>query len=242
MSSEPLDEAASTYLEERYGRNLPIEQARLAKQALKRRIAGVLRDDESHQDGLPNDSIQSSDRGIGQLSESDVYLFPTGMSAIFYAHQICMNTRSLNAIDLKLRPAKSVCFGFPYTDTLKILEKWGPGAHFFGLGEESDLDRLEELLIQTQQQGQPPLTALFCEFPTNPLLKSPNLTRIRQLATQYGFFIVIDETVGNFLNVEVLPFADLVVSSLTKIFSGDSNVMGGRYALICFRFCLFFSY
>lgn len=71
--------------------------------------------------------------------------------------------------------------------------------------------------------------ALFTEFPGNPLLKSPDLERIRKLADQYEFFVVIDETVGNFLNVNVLPFADVVVSSLTKVFSGDSNVMGGRY-------------
>jgi cystathionine gamma-synthase len=39
---------------------------------------------------------------------------------------------------------------------------------------------------------------------------------------------VIDETIGNFINVEVVQFADVVVSSLSKIFSGDANVMGGR--------------
>ena len=31
------------------------------------------------------------------------------------------------------------------------------------------------------------------------------------------------------MNVEVLPYADIVVSSLTKVFSGASNIMGGRY-------------
>ena len=40
--------------------------------------------------------------------------------------------------------------------------------------------------------------------------------------------MIVDETIGNFLNVNVLPFSDVVVSSLTKVFSGDSNVMGGR--------------
>jgi len=39
--------------------------------------------------------------------------------------------------------------------------------------------------------------------------------------------VVVDESVGNFINIDVLPYADIVVSSLTKIFSGDSNVMGG---------------
>ena len=36
------------------------------------------------------------------------------------------------------------------------------------------------------------------------------------------------------MNVEVLPYADIVVSSLTKVFSGASNVMGGRYIFIFF--------
>jgi cystathionine gamma-synthase len=59
-------------------------------------------------------------------------------------------------------------------------------------------------------------------------LTSPDLARIRSLADKYDFGVVIDETIGNFLNVNVLPYADVVVSSLTKVFSGDSNVMGGR--------------
>ena len=81
--------------------------------------------------------------------------------------------------------------------------------------------------------------ALFCEFPGNPLLKSPDLKRLRSLADRFGFAIVVDETIGNFMNVQVLPFADVVVSSLTKVFSGDSNVMGGRYVaeILMFGVC-----
>lgn len=74
----------------------------------------------------------------------------------------------------------------------------------------------------------PPILALFTEFPSNPLLRSGNLPRLRALADKYDFLIVIDETIGNFINVEVLPYADIVVSSLSKIFSGASNVMGGK--------------
>ena len=73
------------------------------------------------------------------------------------------------------------------------------------------------------------ILSLFCELPSNPLLKSPNIKRIRHLADQYGFLIVVDETIGNFCNVDVVFWADVVASSLTKVFSGDSNVMGGRY-------------
>jgi cystathionine gamma-synthase len=94
------------------------------------------------------------------------------------------------------------------------LQKWGPGCYFYGLGEAESID--EKIL------------SLFCELPSNPLLKSPNIKRIRRLADQYNFLVVVDETIGNFCNVGVLEWADLVVSSLTKLFSGDSNVMGGR--------------
>ena len=69
---------------------------------------------------------------------------------------------------------------------------------------------------------------IYVETPSNPLLKTPDLQTIRRLADTYDFAVVIDETIGNFINVHVLPYADIVVSSLSKIFSGDSNVMGGR--------------
>jgi cystathionine gamma-synthase len=49
------------------------------------------------------------------------------------------------------------------------------------------------------------------------------------MADKYDFAVVVDETIGNFINIAVLDCADIVVSSLTKIFSGASNVMGGRY-------------
>lgn len=103
------------------------------------------------------------------------------------------------------------------------MEKFGPGCHFFGHGSSEELDELEGKLESGER-----ILALFCEFPSNPLLKSPDLQRIRSLADKYDFAVVIDETIGNLLNVHVLPYADVVVSSLTKVFSGDSNVMGGR--------------
>jgi cystathionine gamma-synthase len=104
------------------------------------------------------------------------------------------------------------------------VEKFGPGCVFYGFGSSEELDELEKRL-----KGGERFLALFTEFPTNPLLRSPDLERIRALADEYDFAVVIDETIGNFLNVNVLPYADIVVSSLTKVFSGDSNVMGGRY-------------
>ncbi|KZT24867.1 PLP-dependent transferase [Neolentinus lepideus HHB14362 ss-1] len=215
----------STYLEERYGRNLPVEAAAAAKRAMRRRIAGVLVNDDHHDAHAGSNDVEigPSSRGVSDVTEHDVFLYPTGMAAIWSAHQLALGTRP---------SAKSVCFGFPYADTLKVLEKWGPGCHFYGHGLDSDLDSLAELLEkEALTSSSPPVLALFTEFPSNPLLRSPDLVRLRALADKYDFLIVVDETLANFVNVELLPYADIVVSSLSKVFSGDANVMGGSLVL-----------
>ena len=222
--AETLNRDQLIYLEERYGRNLNLQQVKQAKIAVRRRIAGSLTLDadlevalEASQNGSkaaqgPNDHER--------VDEDDVYLYPGGMNAIFHAHQLalsCMENGSNR---------KAACFGFPYTDTLKVIEKWGPGAFFYGRGDDEDLQELEKMLADGE-----PLLALFCECPSNPLLRTPPLKKLRQLADKYKFLLIIDETIGNFVNVRLCQFADIIVSSLTKVFSGDSNVMGGGFIL-----------
>lgn len=90
----------AVYLEQRYGRNLDVAAAKQAKGALRRRIAGVLVRDESAVDGEVE--VAQSIRGVA-VTEDDVFLYPTGMSAIWSAHQL-----ALDAIGAR----KSVCFGF----------------------------------------------------------------------------------------------------------------------------------
>ncbi|CDU25415.1 probable STR2-Cystathionine gamma-synthase [Sporisorium scitamineum] len=222
-----------TYVEERYGRNLPLSSAPSAKLALRRRIAGTLLSDRNEESATkaPGNQVGETGRTGTGVTEDDVFLFPCGMSAIFHAHQLAMRAAPQLVFDgIRREVGKSICFGFPYTDTLKILEKFGPGCHFFGLGVDDDLDPLEQLLA-SRASSSAPILSLFCEFPSNPLLRSPNLPKIRQLADKYNFLVCIDETIGNFVNVEVLPYADILVSSLTKVFSGDANVMGGSMVL-----------
>jgi cystathionine gamma-synthase len=215
------DEAAETlestrFLEERFGRNLDVSLVENAKSAIKRRMVGALAGEvDLNNASFP--SMHLNARGISNLKEDDIYLFPCGMNAIFIAHQTLLRTRG---------PWKSIEFGFPYVDTLKILQKFGPGCVFYGHASAAELDDLEARLKNGDK-----FLGLYCEFPGNPLLTCPDLVRIRQLADTYDFAVVIDETIGSFINTNVLPFADIVVSSLTKIFSGDCNVMGGGLVL-----------
>lgn len=197
--NEGLLDSENVYVEERFGRNLDLSRADDAKLSLRKRLA-----------------MQISNHST-KVTENDVYLFPTGMAAIFNAHRLSQ----------QYREGKTLCFGFPYTDSLKIFEKWGPGVIFKPLGNDRDLDEVEKQLENNEIH----VTALFCEFPSNPLLKSPDLIRIRKLADKYDFLVIVDDTVGNILNIDVLPYVDVCVCSLTKIFSGDCNVMGGDIVL-----------
>lgn len=99
----------SVYLEERYGRNLPLTSAADAKRAMRRRLAGVLlRDSPEDCPGGPcagahDLEVGPSSRGVSEVSENDVFLFSTGMAAVWNAHQLALAV---------LPPAKSVCFGY----------------------------------------------------------------------------------------------------------------------------------
>jgi cystathionine gamma-synthase len=95
-------EAPDNYIEERFGRNLDISLASNAKIAIRKRIAGKLTADVDLTRALqlhPNEGPSKPRRGI---SEDDVYLYPTGMNAIFIAHQTLLRVKGAY---------KSVCYG-----------------------------------------------------------------------------------------------------------------------------------
>lgn len=141
-----------------------------------------------------------------------ISLHPCGMAAIYAAFQTVTSRR----------PGKrTVMFGFPYTDTLKILQKFGTGVEFFPTGDAADLQLLETLLEREEIAG------IFCEVPSNPLLQTPNLPSLAEIAHRYGVPVVVDDTIGTSFNVDVLPYADLVATSLTKSVSGEGDVMAG---------------
>jgi cystathionine gamma-synthase len=152
-----------------------------------------------------------------KVSKSDVFLYPTGMSAIYHCHQLLLSWRG----------TESIIFGFPYELTLKMLQTYGPACKFYGFGTSRELDHLEEYLQSEMENGRF-VQAIWCECSSNPLLRTVDLNRIRGLADKYEFVLVVDETIGSFANVDVLGVADIVITSLTKSFSGFLDVMAGR--------------
>ena len=152
-----------------------------------------------------------------KVSASDIYLYPTGMSAIYHCNLLLQSWM----------PAESVIFGFPYELTLKMLQTYGKSCKFYGFGTSDELEKLETYLQSEARQGRR-VQSVWCECASNPLLRTVDLDRIRLLADKFGFQVIIDDTIGSFANVDVLTVADIIVTSLTKSFSGNGDVMGGR--------------
>ncbi len=155
-------------------------------------------------------------------SAEDVYLFPSGMAAIFMGYRLFQ----------RLRPeARSVQFGFPYVDNLKVqqqLSRIRPAENavlFFPHGSESDVAEVAQLAAAERLLG------LFVELPGNPLLGSPNVSALSELSLRNDFPMLIDDTLGACVNLNTLPVADAVATSLTKYFSGGGNVLAGSLVL-----------
>eukprot|EP00038_Savillea_parva_P014266 m.10468 g.10468 ORF g.10468 m.10468 type:complete len:1026 (+) comp2750_c0_seq2:148-3225(+) len=167
-------------------------------------------------------------RRVAMLANEDAsnaFVYPTGMAAISAVHRLLKL-----ASDWDETPLRNVVFGFPYLDTLKLngRPELGSGVIFFGNGDAADISSLEDLLRGGERIG-----GLFCEVPSNPLLRTPPLRELRRLADEYDFPLVVDDSIAGFSNVDVLVpgGADILVSSLTKQFSGANNAMGGSVVL-----------
>lgn len=156
------------------------------------------------------------------IGEENIFLFTSGMSAIAAAWRTAMSFSRSAAGTV----GWTCQFGFPYVDTLKIQQRFPEARHIFlPVGGADDIQALAR-----QCDTEPPV-AVFCEVPTNPLLMTPNLAELREMANRYGFLLVVDDTLGACRNLNVLPFADLIVTSLTKYFSGYGNVLAGSLVI-----------
>ncbi|KAE8378974.1 pyridoxal phosphate-dependent transferase [Aspergillus bertholletiae] len=151
------------------------------------------------------------------VSMDDVFVYPNGMNAIY---SLSESLSSLNA------NSTVAAYGWLYPETVEVL-RHGPWSFLsYKYGTDAELDQLERL-IQSGEQ----VHALFCELPSNILLSSVDLPKIRALADKYGMMVVCDDTVAGYVNLDALPYVDVMVTSLTKTFSGTSNVTGGSVVL-----------
>ncbi|KAI0539992.1 cystathionine gamma-synthase [Xylaria digitata] len=151
-----------------------------------------------------------------RVNADDVFLYQTGMASITRLHEAIVS----------LRASPAVVFGAVFLSTYISFEEYEGGVKHYGRADDSDIDDFEAYL-----DGGGECAYVFTEFPSNPILVSVDLMRLRSLADKYGFFLVVDDTCASFANIDLLGAADVIVTSLTKAFSGYADVMAGSVVL-----------
>jgi cystathionine gamma-synthase len=191
--------------------------SRVAEQYLFEKGALLDRFDEClYLDADPQEFIINTLRdAYGLKMSAGISLGICGMNAVFAA------LRSLERIQQKEERNIFVQFGWLYLDTMEILRKFR--SHTMHVEAKMSIAKLENFLKAKGNQT----AAIFTEVTTNPLIQTPDLPALYKLARQYDIPVVVDATFGTPYNVDVTPYADIIIESLTKFACGNADVMMG---------------
>lgn len=151
--------------------------------------------------------------------KSNICLTPSGMNAVYCALRGIKSIQSVNG------KTKLIQLGWLYLDTMNIVEHYFDENKIFY--DINDLDSVENYLIQNGHT----ISAIITEIPTNPLLQTVDLVRLKELCTKYNIVLVIDATFATPYNLDLKPYADIYVESLTKFASGNADVLMGAIIL-----------
>lgn len=155
-----------------------------------------------------------------KVKPDDVYLFQTGMAAIHRLNEALMDRC----------PGTILVLGSVFPSTWHLFNETPGCMKHIGDAGDSVVDKVEDYIGTTYKYGRT-ISYVFFEFPSNPILVSINLQRVRAIADKYNFPVVVDDTVGSFCNIDIMSMTDALVTSCTKSFSGYADVMAGSAVL-----------
>lgn len=158
----------------------------------------------------------------GTASIDDIYLTRGGMSAFYGAFRILRDFQSARQKDVWVQ------IGWLYVDTTRILEKFLPaGGRLVQISSAEDPARIRSRLREIGSK----LAGIVTETPTNPLLECVSPDLLREEADRADAALILDPTLVSPHNVNILPYADAHINSLTKYAARKGDVMAGAVAL-----------
>jgi cystathionine gamma-synthase len=153
------------------------------------------------------------------VKNTDVFLASSGMNAVYTAFSI--------ASELQKPRGRTVWIqlGWLYLDTIAILQKFTaqPARDYVFQSDVFDLAALRRLFAERGQE----IAGIITETPTNPLIQTPDLPAIHALCREHGAIFIVDPTIASPLNIDVLPYCDVAVNSLTKYAASDGDIVMG---------------
>ena len=152
------------------------------------------------------------ERCVAELeSGTHGYAFASGLAA------------TSTVLELLDSGAHVICMDDVYGGTYRLFERVrrrSAGLEF-SFVDLNDLDAVKAAL-------QPNTKMIWCETPTNPLLKLVDIRRLAEFAKANGLLLAVDNTFSSPVLQRPLELgADIVMHSATKYLNGHSDIVGG---------------
>ncbi len=150
-----------------------------------------------------------------KTSAENIFLTNSGTNAVF------STVETLTKIREKEGKTINVQLGWLYLDSIEIIKKRSPENYtFINLHQK---DAIENWLEKNHEK----IASIIGETISNPLLQCADIPWLHQLCKKYNIPLVLDNTMASPHCVDVLPYCDVVVESLTKFASGNGDVLMG---------------
>ncbi len=182
-------------------------------------LINKLHKEELEDENIAEDTIISTLASAYKQPKKNIHLCPSGMNAIYSI------VRGINSVQSHNGRSILVQFGWLYLDTMNIVNHHYKESKIFT--DVLNLDLLEEYLKEYGFQ----VSAIITEMPTNPLLKTVDIKRLRFLCDKYNIPLIIDTTFTSPYNLDLTEYANIFVESLTKFACGNADVLMGAIIL-----------
>lgn len=178
--------------------------------------------EESDYVGSAQPFVESEVARLTHGRREDALVCACGMNAFYAAFRAVQEIQSGRGRGVWLQ------LGWVYLDSGCILKG------FLREGETLrccyDLQNTEALVELIREVGES-LAAVFVECPSNPLVQICDLKAVFEAARGAGGVLIVDPTIASIYNMDVLAYADVLVTSLTKYASYLGDVMIGALIL-----------
>jgi cystathionine gamma-synthase len=161
-------------------------------------------------------------RALPAAADADLLLANSGMNAVYAAF------RAVAPLQAARGRTVWVQLGWLYLDTIEILKKFTASpADYVYVRDALDREGIERIFAKHGHR----IAGVVAELPTNPLIQTPDLAALSALCRRHGARLLLDPTTASAFNLDVLPHADLITSSLTKYAASEGDVIAGFVAI-----------
>lgn len=151
-------------------------------------------------------------------STESVMLTSSGMNAFYSAF------KAMQATKLARGRTQWLQLGWVYVDSGSILQKYLSPEET--LSVHYDILDTKGIVAKIEAMGDT-LSVVVLECPTNPFCQIADLQTIAECVHRHGGLLLIDPSIVSLYNIDCLPYADVLVTSLTKYTAHTGDIMAG---------------